>query len=198
MIKTFSCGLLDSNTYIVYSEGEAMIIDCGVELGAVADFVHEQNLSVKYIVLTHGHYDHVIHIGKYLDEFSGARAVCHADEVKVLTDAEANVSSMFPEPSTYNYDYMLVSEGDSLKVGALEFSVLHTPGHTPGGICLLCESEKILFTGDTLFHRGFGRTDFKYGSWRDIAISLRKLLKLDKEITFYAGHGNSAKLSEQR
>ena len=96
MIKTFSGGLLDSNVYVVYDGNEAMIIDCGVDTDTICRFIKEQNLKVKYIVLSHGHHDHVINVGEYLDAFKGAVPICHSEEIKVLTDAEANVSSLSP------------------------------------------------------------------------------------------------------
>lgn len=198
MVKTFSGGLLDSNVYVVYDGGEAMIIDAGVQVGQIKEFISKNELRVKYIVLTHGHYDHVNYIGDYLRAFEGAEAVCHESEVDTLCDSEANVSCLFGLESVYNHDYKTVRDKDTLTIGALEFSVMHTPGHTVGGICLYCKSAGVLFTGDTLFNRGYGRTDFKGGSFRELLNSIRRIIALDGETVFYSGHGDSARLKEQK
>lgn len=197
MIKTFYHGLLSSNVYVVYDSGEAMIVDAGASVAPIKEFIDQLSLKVKYIVLTHGHYDHVNYIGDYLNTFDGAVAVCHENDVATLCDSEANVSALFGAECVYNHDYTTVREGDSLKVGALNFKILHTPGHTPGGICLYEKDAEVLFTGDTLFHQGYGRTDFKGGDWRALVASIRRLLALDGEIRFFSGHGDSAKIKDE-
>lgn len=198
MIKVFYNGLLSSNVYVVYDSGEAIIIDCGAPVNDISLFVKENDLRVKAIVLTHGHYDHVNYIEDYINEFGDASLICHSDEIKVLNDSEANVSIYFGEGRIYNYDYSTVNEGDIITVGSLEFIVMHTPGHTPGGMCLYCEKKKLLFTGDTLFHMGYGRTDFKYGDRRLLLCSVLRLLRLDGSITFYSGHGEKAKIKDEQ
>ena len=197
MIKSFYHGLLSSNVYVVYDSGEAMIIDAGASVEPIRDFVVANALKVKYIVLTHGHYDHVNYIGDYLRTFEGAVAVCHEDEVSTLCDSEANVSVLFGKECVYNHDYTTVREGDKLCVGSLSFEVMHTPGHTVGGICLYERNAGVLFTGDTLFHQGYGRTDFKGGDWHALVASIRRILSLDGETRFFSGHGDSAKIKEQ-
>lgn len=198
MIKTFSCGLLDSNVYVVYDAGEAMIIDAGANVDIINDFIRKNNLLVKYIVLTHGHYDHVNYIGDYIRTFDGAKAVCHESEVETLCDSEANVSLLFGRECIYNHDYFTVRDGDILRIGSLELEIMHTPGHTVGGICLYERNIGVLFTGDTLFHRGYGRTDFKGGDFRALVGSIRRILALDGETIFYSGHGESAKIKDEK
>lgn len=197
MIKTFYHGLLSSNVYVVYDLGEAMIVDAGASIGPIKEFIEEKALTVKYIVLTHGHYDHVNYIGEYIRAFEGALVVCHTDEVATLCDSEANVSMLFGEECVYNHDYTTVREGDFLRVGSLKFEIMHTPGHTIGGICLYEKDAGVLFTGDTLFNQGYGRTDFKGGDWRALVTSIHRLLSLDGETRFFSGHGDSAKIKEQ-
>ena len=199
-IKTFDNGLLGSNTYLVWDEstGEAMAVDCGNEPSAVAEVCRAEGLKMKYIVLTHGHYDHADHVQGYSKIFENAPVVCHADEVKVLTDPDANVSALLGLDRRYPLPDLEVAEGDKLWLGKTELSVMHVPGHTPGSICLYCEAEKTLFTGDTLFVRGYGRTDFKYGSVSDLIASLRRLIALDGETVFYSGHGREGKLRNER
>jgi glyoxylase-like metal-dependent hydrolase (beta-lactamase superfamily II) len=197
MIKKFDNGLLSSNVYLVYSKNQGMIVDCGALVDPVSKFAKENNIEVKYIVLTHGHYDHVNYIGDYARAFDGATVICHEDEVATLCDSEANVSVLFGAECVYNHDYTTVREGDTLSVGTLNFKIMHTPGHTPGGICLYEEKVGVLFTGDTLFHQGYGRTDFKGGDWHLLVKSLKRLLALDGETRFFSGHGDSAKIKDE-
>ena len=197
-IKAFYNGLLSSNSYVVYDEisYECMIVDLGVKPDYVVDFIKNNGLSVKYLVLTHGHYDHAHFVGKYMELYSAAKAICHTDEIKVLTDSFANVSDLVGDSSVYDYDYTVVNDGDLLTLGNTEFKVLSFPGHTPGCICLLCEKDKIMFTGDVIFAQGYGRTDFKYGSPTLMMQSLRKITTMDEDITIYPGHGESSTLKK--
>ena len=205
MIKAFSCGLIDSNTYIAWEESskEGMIIDCGVNPTIIHQFILENGISVKYIVLTHGHVDHAEYVEEYSSFFPLAKVVCHADELVVLNDIEANLSTWGQNPRAYKCNYTTVTEGDVLSLEksgetCMNFTVLHTPGHTPGGICLYCEKDKIMFTGDTLFLHSYGRTDFKYGDTPTLYASLRRLLSIDTEIVFYPGHYQSSTIGAER
>jgi glyoxylase-like metal-dependent hydrolase (beta-lactamase superfamily II) len=202
MIKTVSGGLIDSNTYIVSNDKSkrAMIIDCGTDPSLSVAYVKENGLSVEYIVLTHGHFDHVDRIDKFISAFPQAKIVCHEDEIKVLLDPEGNLSTFISSSKSYNYPYITVANGDIITLKAddsaynMDFKIIHSPGHTPGSICLLDEEKKLMITGDTLFKGSYGRIDFKYGSRMDMYASLRRLLSLDPEITFYPGHGEESKI----
>ena len=194
MVKQFFSRELHSNVYLVYDGGEGMIIDCGAPATEILNEVKRLGIVVKYIVLSHGHFDHVDFIEEYIDAFPDAKLMCHENELQVLLDMEGNVSTLFGKPRVYNYDFSTLKEGDSLSVGELNFKVLNTPGHTPGSICLLCDEKRLLFTGDVLFASGYGRTDFKYGNPYDMASSLRRLMSLDPEIVFFSGHGIESKI----
>jgi len=128
--------------------------------------------------------------------------VAHRAEKPVLSDSEANVSAFFGSASFYPFPDMEIEEGDTVSLGQgetqAEFTCIHTPGHTPGSICLYCEKEKIMFTGDTLFNMGFGRTDFKHGNPQALSVSLKRLTDMDGDIEIYAGHGGKAKLGAQK
>lgn len=206
MIKIFPQGLLDTNTYIVWEEKshECMIIDCGVEPSAISPYILENNLTVKYVVLTHGHFDHAEFVEKYATTFASAQIVCHRNELCVLDNPEANLSGWEGVARAYKCDYTLVDEGDILSLGnekcggeCMNFQVLHTPGHTPGCICLYDKAHKIMFTGDTLFKNSYGRTDFKYGDMQQMFFSLRRLYRMDKDITFYPGHYSSSTIGDE-
>ena len=205
MIKRFDRNAYGVNTYAVWNphtntdgRHEAMVVDAGHPPEEVVSFAEKENLQVKYIVLTHGHYDHVCYLPQYRALFPSASVICHEKESAVLGDEEANVSFLFGDPSVYQDADAKVNEGDVLTLCGkedaemLSFKVLHTPGHTPGCICLYCASEKLMLTGDTLFDEGCGRTDFKYGNPAEMIRSLRRLYAMDPEITFYSGHGDSS------
>ena len=198
MLKTFYNGLLDSNTY-VYStdEGHAMIVDFGVPVDSVKEYVKENGLTVDYLALTHGHYDHINYIGDYKKAFPLAKIVCHRGEKCVIEDPEGNLSIFFGLYNSYDVGYQLLDEKDAISLenngGSVDFLVIHAPGHTPGCMCLYNEKEKIMFTGDVVFAQGYGRTDFKYASPRDMVKSLEKIYSY-KGITIYPGHYGSAKI----
>ena len=196
MIKTFSNGLLGSNTHLYYDEKsrEGMIIDCGNHPSEIVDFCNNNEITVKFIVLTHGHYDHAHYVKDFKNFFKTASVISHKSEIQVLTDMTANVSVLVGDPSTYPEPDRTVEEGDILNIGDKSFAVIHTPGHTPGGICLYCEEDNVMFTGDTLFCGGIGRTDFMYGNYNEMISSLQRLLTMDGDIEFYSGHGISGKI----
>ena len=196
-IKTF-LGLLESNTYVVFDESKnGMIIDAGASVSDVLKYVLENKISIKYLVLTHGHADHAEFIGDYISAFVNAIPICHENELMVLKNPEANVSKLvfYGRESIYDYDFKQVKDGDTIDVGNMSFLVLNTPGHTPGSICLLCEKEEIMFTGDVLFANSYGRTDFLYGSMTDMMDSLRRLYRLSSNLTIYPGHYESTRIS---
>lgn len=198
MIECFGGGLLGSNAYVVYDGAEAMLIDCGVFCDDICAFLSERSLNLKYIVLTHGHFDHAEYAQTFATRFTDATVICHADEVKVLRDSVANVTSFLSVPHAYELKVSTVCDGDTLCVGALTLDVIHTPGHTPGGICLLCKSENAIFVGDTLFCNGYGRTDFKYGNINDLRASLKRLFSLDDRIEVYSGHGPRTTIGREK
>ena len=200
MIKIFSDGMLGSNTYLFCDEksDEGMIIDCGNAPFGVDLYCKQKGLTVKYVVLTHGHYDHAHFFREYKNTFPSAQTVCHRGELPVLMNPMANVSSLFGDSETYPEPDLTVADGEEIKVGEYSFKVIHTPGHTPGSICLYCEKEKLMFTGDTLFCGGIGRTDFLYGDDSAMVTSLQTLLNMDGEIEFYSGHGGVGKIRNER
>ncbi len=195
-IKRFENGLLSSNAYVVWSNKDAMIVDCGVDPAEIDSFIKARELNVKYIVLTHGHYDHAHYIKEYIKLYPSATPICHKDEIQVLVDPYANVTALFGNSTCYDCEMTTVENGDVLSLGLLSFKVLNLPGHTPGCICLYEEKEQIMFTGDVVFACGFGRTDFKYGDYSKMLDSLRQIRKMDKAITIYPGHDMCALLGD--
>ncbi len=199
MYKVFSRGLLGSNTYLVYDEAslDGMIIDCGNQPRDPLMAARELGVKIKYIVLTHGHYDHAEYVEEYARLLPDAKIVAHEAEISVLSDFEANVSQFFGTPRAYMRPNRTVKDGDRLPLGTTEYDVISTPGHTPGSICLYSAAERVIFTGDTLFCRGYGRTDFKYGSDVEMLSSLRRLRRLDAGTKVLSGHGGPTTIGDE-
>ena len=199
LYKSFGQGLLGSNTHVVYDEKsrEALIADCGNDPVLVKAFILENNITPKYIVLTHGHYDHADFIFNYIKEFPEARYVAAKAEEALLTDSYANVSVYFGAPKKYPTPTLPVGEGDVLTLGECEMRVLSTPGHTEGSICLYSRPDKLMITGDTLFRGGRGRTDLTFGDEEAMRHSLKRLLSMDGDITFLSGHGEKSVIADE-
>ena len=149
------------------------------------------------MILTHGHYDHAEFVEEYARLLPDARVVAHEAENAVLSDFEANVSQFFGTPRRYMRPDLAVKGGDRLMLGDTEYEVISTPGHTPGSICLYSVADGVAFTGDTLFCRGYGRTDFKYGSDLEMIASLRRLSKLPGEVVVLSGHGGATTIGDE-
>ena len=162
VIKELVVGPLESNCYLIIDENskETLLVDPGDEPDRIIDLIHENSLQVKYIVCTHAHFDHVGALSDLKQE-TGAPIIIHRDEQEVYKGTRQQAVSWGFELDALPEPDMLVSEGDILEIGSLKFMIIHTPGHSPGGICL--SGEDILITGDTLFAGSVGRTDLHGG-----------------------------------
>lgn len=200
--KKFSFGNMFSNGYVIWDKKtlEAMVVDCGNSADPISRFAEELGLSVRYVVMTHAHYDHVLYMDEYRCEFPKAELMIGALDAPLLSDVEGNVSYLFGDERTFGSVDLKLFEGDVLSLGESELTVISAPGHTPGGICLYSAADKLMVTGDTLFGGGgIGRTDFKYGDMRVLRETLRRILSMDGEITILPGHGGASKIAyEQR
>jgi len=193
-----SNGIFASNTYIVESGKECAIIDCGNRPGDVMAVLKRKDLSAKYIILTHGHVDHILYAGELKKE-TGARICIHRDEEELYLNPGKNGYDMFGfdiELAQYPPDQLL-EDGDRLPLGETELVIIHTPGHSPGGISILCGN--MLFTGDTLFQLSIGRTDLYGGSIKTLIDSIRnRLYPLEGDIKVYPGHGPATTIAFER
>ena len=183
-------GALGVNTYLVVDEStkEGFIVDPGGYNPKLTKKVSDEGIAIKYIVLTHGHADHISGVNEHLDDFPNAKVVVHTNEKPMLEDPRENQSLMFGSAQTVKGD-IFVNDGDELEVGNLRLKFIFTPGHTPGGMCIYVESEDVLFSGDTLFRQSIGRTDFPGGSFRDLADAVHtKLFILPDETVVLPGH----------
>ena len=200
--KCFCYGNRFSNTYLAWDDcsRQAVIIDCGNPTSEVFWYVDENGLTVSHVILTHMHYDHVLYVDEYRSIFPDAEIAIGGADAVLLGDSEANVSYLFGDERSFGGADVMLNDGDKIMLGESPLSVIATPGHTPGGICLYAENEKIMFTGDTLFGGGgIGRTDFKYGDFRLLVASLKKILTMDADIKILPGHGGASTIgNEQR
>jgi glyoxylase-like metal-dependent hydrolase (beta-lactamase superfamily II) len=183
-VKIFPVGWLATNCYVVSCEEkkEAAVIDPGMETEAetkqILDYIKQNGFKVKYIINTHGHDDHTS--GNYaIKDATGAPVLIHKNTIERV-DADKKLQ-----------------DGDILQIGNFKLVVLHTPGHTPGGISLV--ADKAVFTGDTLFAGSVGRTDFLGGSYKDIILSIKtKLMPLPDNLIVYCGHGPSTTIGDEK
>lgn len=195
-IKKIEPGSYCSNTYIIYDEksNEGAIIDPG---GMAEKLIFEsRGINVKYIILTHAHFDH---IGALEDvaEKTGASVIIHELEAHALTDVRYNLSTLAGVPENKRGADKTVKDGEMIKLGETELKFIHTPGHTPGCMCIFV-GDKDLITGDTLFCGSIGRTDFEGGSFEQMSKSLERLATFNDEITIYPGHGEESTIGFEK
>jgi len=187
-ISVYQTGELGVNTYYAVCEKtmKGFLIDPGGYDKRIANKVKSENVSLEYIILTHGHGDHIGGVKAFMKEFPEAKLVASVAEKEMLVDPVLNFSSYFGEELVF-YPDIFVKDGDVISVGELELNILHTPGHSPGGICILV--EKILFSGDTLFAQSIGRTDFQGSSFSQLKKSIHeKLFVLPDDTRVLPGH----------
>ena len=186
-MKTMPLGAYQTNCYMVWDENSntCVVIDPGYEAETVLAEAKRLGKTIEAILLTHGHFDHV----------GAVRDIAAETDCKVyLCEADLSMPLQLTAGPLYYTD--LYGEGDMLKLAALSFKVLHTPGHTPGSVCLQCEDA--MFSGDTLFWGSCGRTDLPGGSWATIQKSLKRLAAISGDFKVYPGHGDSTQLSFER
>ena len=197
VLKKLELGPFATNCYIVGSGSDkaGMIIDPGDEAKQILKGVRDLKLDIKLIVLTHGHFDHIVAL-KEVKEATRAEVAIHADDAYFLQERPLSATFGFSYPDTPSPDRLLKG-GDSIDIGDLHFLVLHTPGHSRGGICLL--GQGVVFSGDTLFNYGIGRTDFPGGSYNQLMNSIHtKLMVLPDDTTVYPGHGPDTTIGAER
>lgn len=191
LVETFTVGMLSTNCYLASSTktNEAILIDPGLDYSAEAkpifDYITKEKLNVTFIVNTHGHDDHIKANALFQQKLNVPICI-HPLDAHFIETTENNE---FPAN-------VLLEEGGLVEFGGETLKVLHTPGHTPGSICLV--GEKLVFTGDTLFAGSIGRTDFPGGSMTDMRLSLKKLSSLPDKLLIYPGHGETSLIREEK
>lgn len=194
-IKKFIVGPIQENCYIAYDpEGkEAVVIDPGDEGELIIRFIEKQQLIVKYILLTHGHHDHIGAVDT-VREATKALAAIHSDDQEMLGDPAKSLGEYTVKPAD-----ILLHNGDIVDFGPYHLQVIYTPGHTKGGCCFYEAAEKVCFSGDTLFKGTVGRTDLYGGNYSAILESVRKRLAIVSDDTvIYPGHELETTMAYER
>lgn len=198
-INQLVVGVCQTNCYIIYNKdtNEAMIVDPGDQAEDISMRCRMLGVVPKAILLTHGHFDHMMAAGKLKEEFH-IPIYAAEKEAPLLADARANLSAMWAKPVCIKPD-CLVKEGDKLDICGFSITVIETPGHTIGGVCFYIPEEEVLLSGDTLFCGSFGRTDFPTGSMSVLARSIReKLFQLPDVTQVYPGHESSTTIGYEK
>ncbi len=198
MVKTFMLGSIATNCHIVYTGDKTVIaVDIGGEPEKIIDFLSKNELTLTKILLTHGHYDHIGGVLEVMKK-TGAQLYIHEADVSMLSDAQKNLAFWLEPTADFKpiTEYTSVRDGDIIKDNETMFTVLHTPGHTLGSVCYMCDD--VLLTGDTLFCLSRGRTDFPGGSDADMLRSFKRLKELDGDYRVFPGHNESTTLEFER
>jgi glyoxylase-like metal-dependent hydrolase (beta-lactamase superfamily II) len=198
-IRRAIVGAFQENCYLVTgADGETLVIDPGDEADRLIEAIDQEGLKVKLIANTHSHADHILAIAPIV-RATGCKFTMSEAEEQFLrsrpptSNAYITVTELPPTPDWF------VTDGEEFEVGGLRFTVLFTPGHTPGGVCYYNAENAVVFTGDTLFQASIGRTDFQGGSAEQLLENIRdKLLTLPDETTVLSGHGDPTTIGQER
>lgn len=196
-INQLGLGVFMANCYIIQSENKnAAVVDIGGDSDVLLGFLEKNGITLKKILLTHGHFDHIGGV-EQVRRATGAEVYVHHLDVPKLSDCNENFGAAHGitdiEPVTI---YNEISDGDIITLDEIQFSVMHTPGHTKGGVCYI--TDGVIFSGDTLFKNSMGRTDSPDGDNTEMMRSLRKLKLLDGDYAVYPSHDFSTTLSTER
>ena len=199
-IKSYPNGIFGATTYLIYDKEskEGVLIDCTCAVDEILNFIKQQNINLKYILITHGHFDHVYCLAEFKEKFPQIQVLMHKDDMPLLNQV-ANQCSMtgVEEIKVPCIDALINDDTKNLKIGNSEIKVIHTKGHSKGGVCYLIGDN--LFSGDTLFKASIGRCDLFGGDIKEIEQSIKeKLFKLDDNITVYPGHGDKTTIGYEK
>lgn len=200
-VFVFVVNFYSTNSYIYKDpkSNSAIIIDPGGEIAEIVDTIKKNSLKIENIVVTHSHFDHIASLEK-IYELYPVPIIVHEIEFDYVVDNNKNLSNLFGvegiKDKGKNLQWKKVKDNETFFCGQQQIKIFHTPGHTPGGICLFIDEgkEKYLFTGDTLFCGSVGRTDFYGGDYDVLMNSLKKLVKLPKETIIFPGHEQASRL----
>lgn len=203
-IRRFACNMLEENCYVVSDDtGDCVVIDCGVyydnERAAIVNYIRDNQLNPVHLLVTHGHLDHNFGNNTIYDEFGLKPEASEMDDnlMRALGRQAEVMYSM-----RLNYDFPEVGKhltaNETITFGTHKLRVLTTPGHSRGSICFVCDAEKVVFTGDTLFRMSVGRTDFEGGSTQQIIDSLHRLAELPDDMVVLPGHGPQSTIGDEK
>lgn len=197
-IHTYPVGELQANCYFITNDKDCLIIDPGDSGDFLLEEVSRNNYSVKAIVATHGHFDHVMGVGEMQLALNVPFYMNLKDEFFIKRLEETALHFLGYEPTVIKPQKITnISTLIPAKEGIQDFKIIETPGHTPGSVCIYFAREQTIFTGDTLFKNGIGRYDFSYADKKDLFCSLNELFKLPEQTLVYSGHGDPTTIGEE-
>jgi hydroxyacylglutathione hydrolase len=195
-------GCFQTNAYVVRDQDQAgpgVVIDPGLEPDVLMDFLRSESVKPNAVVLTHGHVDHIAGVMDVIHVFPDVKLYVHRLDAPMLSDSVVNLSVFLAAPCEIDQPNTLVEDGQVIEEAGLRLQVIHTPGHTPGGISLYSKIDDVLFTGDALFNESIGRSDFPGGDPAELVSSIRKrLLVLPEQTRVYPGHGSETTIAWER
>jgi hydroxyacylglutathione hydrolase len=194
-------GAYQTNCYILHNEqaGDCVIIDAGLDPGRLISFIEQQKLNPVAVVLTHGHIDHIAAVPALREQFPAMKVYIHSLDAEMLTEPLANLSVLSGYDFSTEQADCLLNDGDTIEQAGIKLKVLHTPGHTPGGISLYLQKQKVVFAGDALFEDSVGRTDFPGGNMEQLLNGIKeKLLTLSADTKVYPGHGPATTIGREK
>lgn len=203
-IRRFACNMLEENCYVVSDDtGDCVVIDCGAyydnERAAIVNYIRDNQLNPVHLLVTHGHLDHNFGNNTIYDEFGLKPEASEMDD-NLMRALGRQAEVMYC--MRLNYDFPEVGKhltaNETITFGTHKLRVLTTPGHSRGSICFVCDAEKVVFTGDTLFRMSVGRTDFEGGSTQQIIDSLHRLAKLPDDMVVLPGHGPQSTIGDEK
>lgn len=198
-IKSMTLGMVATNCYLIINKEtkEALFIDPADNALRISNVIEENVCTLKAILLTHGHFDHIMALNELKKRYN-VPVYAHEEEEDVLKQSSLNMSGMIGQIYTTQAD-IYVKDGEHLKLAGLDIIVLHTPGHTKGGVCYYLPEEKVLMSGDTLFHCSIGRTDFPTGSMSQLVRSVKEqLFVLPDDVQVYPGHDSVTSIGYEK
>lgn len=197
-LSVLPCGPIEANCYILADETthNCLIIDPG-DTAEVMDFIHAKGYCLKIILLTHGHFDHCMGVAGILKQ-KNCEVMIHEADLELVAGNSRYISAMQYGLIPFSASRLL-KDGDDIKLDSIQLKVVHTPGHTKGGVCFVNEDDAIVFSGDTLFCESIGRTDLHGGSMNALANSVLNILfKLPENYTVYPGHGQETSIGHEK
>ena len=199
-VEQFATGILGTNTYLAINEEtkQAVVVDPAALPKRLKNYIVENELQVEAILLTHAHFDHIMGVDLFAEEYGVSTVYVHENDAPMMEDPALNLSNVYTRGYTYS-NYTCIRDKQILKHAGIEFQVIHTPGHTSGGVSYYVEEAGALFSGDTLFQASIGRTDFETSSMSDMIRSIKdKLFLLPDDTIVYPGHMAATKIGYEK
>ncbi|MCB9494928.1 MAG: MBL fold metallo-hydrolase [Desulfobacteraceae bacterium] len=200
ILKVLPVGPIMANCFVLGCEKtrEAAVIDPGDEDERILMALADEKLTLKYIINTHGHFDHVA-ANKAMKDATGAKILIHEEDAPMLSHLSSMAVSFGLSAENSPAPDQFIKDGDNIKFGEISLKVIHTPGHSRGGVSLFCEDEKLLFPGDTLFAGSIGRTDLPGGDYSTLIKNVRgKLFPLGDDVRVFPGHGPETTIGTEK